>query len=310
MGMKNQNLLNNQIPVVLPWYVTGLVDGDGMFGCIVFREKKRISLEFKITGLSATSSNLMENLKIFFNCGRISIDNRRDETVKFVVTDLDSILNKIIPHFDNYPLQGSKELNFLTFKKIALMMLNKEHLTEGGYNEILELYGTMNKNRTFEEKFNYLLKKNFCINKEWLIGFIEAEGTFYCYIEKQIEGVNKTPKITNTLEIAQSTHELPLLKAIIQFLNIGYLKPKPKGEDLNDVKALRSVSRIVCNSPEKIISFLGLEPFITLKQKDYANWSNIYELVKSKAHHNKEGLKKILNLKNDTYKNDKNKKEE
>lgn len=268
--MANQNLLKNQLQILFPWYVTGLADGDGMFGCIIFREKKKISLEFKITGLSSTSSILMENLKNFFNCGRISIDNRRDETIKFVVTDFKSIINNIIPHFEKYPLQGSKELNFLTFKKIALMMLNKEHLTEQGYNKILELYGTMNKNRTFEEKFNYLKDKLFFINKDWLIGFIEAEGTFYCYVEKLDGEIKKTPKITNTLEIAQSTHEYHLLSAIIKFLGLGYLKPKPQGDTLNDLKSLRSVSRIVCNSPEKVISFLGLKPFVTSKQKDYA----------------------------------------
>lgn len=192
-------------------------------------------------------------------------------------------------------------MNFLTFKKIAFMMSNKEHLTIQGYEKILALYSTMNKNRSFEEKFNFLAEKSFTINKDWLTGFIDAEGTFYCYIEKQVEApeaiVKKIPKITNTLEIAQSSHELPLLKAIITFLELGYLKPKPKGDDLESIRALRSVSRIVLNSPEKVIKFLGLEPFISLKQKDYILWKNIYELVKLKAHHNVEGLNKILNLK-------------
>jgi len=148
-------------------------------------------------------------------------------------------------------------------------MSDKKHLTEEGYNKILEMYGTMNKNRSFEEKFNYLNEKIFSVNKEWLIGFIEAEGTFSFYIEK-LKGLDTpVPKVLNTLEIAQATHERPLLKSIIQFLGIGYLKPKKSDENLESIKSLRSVSRLVCNSPDKVISFLGLEPFITLKQKDY-----------------------------------------
>ena len=86
-----------------PWYVTGLVDGDGMFGCIVSKTNKTISLEFKVTALSSTSYDLINELKIFFNCGRISIDNREDGTIKYVVTDLKSILTCIIPHFDKFP---------------------------------------------------------------------------------------------------------------------------------------------------------------------------------------------------------------
>lgn len=185
-------------------------------------------------------------------CGRISIDNREDGTIKFVVTDLKSILTHVIPHFEKYPLQGSKELNFLTFKEIALMVQNKEHLTEKGYNLILKKYQTMNKNRSFAEKYLYLLNKDFNINKDWLLGFIESEGTFYCYMspwktktdENLLENNQLViPKVYNSLEVAQATHEVPLLKAIIQFVEKGYLKPKPKGESLEDLLSLTFAPR-------------------------------------------------------------------
>ena len=89
-----------------------------------------------------------------------------------------------------------------------------------------------------------------------MIGFIESEGTFYCYMSKiEEENLFKDniiiPKVYNSLEIAQSTHEVPLLKAIISFWRTqekGYLKPKPKSESLEDMLSLRSVSRIVFNS--------------------------------------------------------------
>ena len=285
-----------------PWYVTGLVDGDGMFGCIRSKTNKTISLEFKITALSSTSYDLINELKTFFNCGRISIDNIEDGTIKYVVTDLKSILTCIIPHFEKYPLQGSKELNFLTFKEIALMMENKEHLTEKGFNTILEKYKTMNSNRSFSEKYEYLLNKKFNINKDWLRGFIESEGTFYCYMSK-IEEENQfkdniiIPKVYNSLEIAQSTPEVPLLKAIINFVEKGYLKPKPKSESLEDMLSLRSVSRIVFNSPDFIISFLGENPLFSSKQRDYTIWRDYLTLSKNKTHHTKEGIKKMLELK-------------
>ena len=72
---------------------------------------------------------------------------------------LKNILSPLAP-------QGSKELNFLAFKEIAFKMENKEHLTEKGFNTILEKYKTMNSNRSFSEKYEYLLNKNFSINKD------------------------------------------------------------------------------------------------------------------------------------------------
>lgn len=42
------------------------------------------------------------------------IDNKDSKGYKFQVSNLDSIINIIIPHFDN--LQGSKKLDYLTWK--------------------------------------------------------------------------------------------------------------------------------------------------------------------------------------------------
>ena len=135
-----------------------------------------------------------------------------------------------------------------------------------------------------------------------MIGFIESEGTFYCYMSKieeenQIKDNIIIPKVYNSLEIAQSTHEVPLLKAIISFVEKGYLKPKPKSESLEDMLSLRSVSRIVFNSPDFIISFLGENPLFSSKQRDYTIWRDFLTLSKNKTHHTKDGIKKMLELK-------------
>ena len=90
---------------------------------------------------------------------------------------------------------------------------------------------------------------------------------------------------------------MPLLINIIKYLGIGYLKPKPEGTNLEDVLKLRSVSRVVCNNPSNIILFLGDKPFLTLKQNDYILWKEFFNLVKNKAHYNKEGLLKLIEIK-------------
>ena len=54
----------------------------------------------------------------FFDCGKVNVritDNRCD----FYVQDLNKIINNIIPHFDNYPLQNIKHLDFADFQKAA-----------------------------------------------------------------------------------------------------------------------------------------------------------------------------------------------
>jgi P pilus assembly chaperone PapD len=71
---------------------------------------------------------------------------------------LDDILNKIIPHFDNYPLQGSKRLDYLDFKRVALMMKDGLHLqaeNQTSYYVHFQRYFENGK-RSFERKMEFL----------------------------------------------------------------------------------------------------------------------------------------------------------
>ena len=48
------------------------------------------------------------------------------------------------PHFDKYPLKTEKYSNYLLFKRIVEMILNKEHLNEKGLQEIVNLRASLN----------------------------------------------------------------------------------------------------------------------------------------------------------------------
>jgi hypothetical protein len=48
---------------------------------------------------------------MYFGCGNINIDNRKFDTYKYIVSDNKLLIEKIIPHFEKYPLVGSKHLD-------------------------------------------------------------------------------------------------------------------------------------------------------------------------------------------------------
>ena len=48
-------------------------------------------------------------------------------TVEFRVSTLKDIVNVIIPHFDKYPLITKKYYDYILFKQVILLMLNKVH---------------------------------------------------------------------------------------------------------------------------------------------------------------------------------------
>jgi LAGLIDADG endonuclease len=72
-----------------------------------------------------------------------------------VVTNIKELINKVLPHFDNFPLQSSKYLNYVDFKKAALIMFEKEHYTYNGIIKLKEIKAKMNRARTFDDKFNF-----------------------------------------------------------------------------------------------------------------------------------------------------------
>ena len=109
-----------------PWYVTGLTDSEGTFSCYIHRmdphkEKITVTLEYKVAQKSH-SENILSDIKNYFTVGSVVIDNRKTDTKKYHITNLELILNNIIPHFDKYPCLTSKNLNFKDWKQVAILI--------------------------------------------------------------------------------------------------------------------------------------------------------------------------------------------
>jgi lysophospholipase L1-like esterase len=98
------------------------------------------------------SAGILYDLERYYECGNVQIDNRKENAFKFNVNKLDDIINKIIPHFDKYPLLTSKNLDYLDFRKVAYMMKDGLHLNEKGMMEIMSIKDNMNSKRSFEER--------------------------------------------------------------------------------------------------------------------------------------------------------------
>jgi hypothetical protein len=88
---------------------------------------------------------LLKSLVEFFNCGYIARDKNR-RVCEFIITKINHIIIYIIPFFDKYKIEGSKYKDYVNFKEAAILIKNKEHLTEKGWNKIIELKNSMNKN--------------------------------------------------------------------------------------------------------------------------------------------------------------------
>jgi hypothetical protein len=84
----------------------------------------------------------------FFNCGSVGVrSNISTPRCDFYVQDSTLILEKILPHFDAYPLLNLKQEDYLCFKECMTLIKLKQHLTPEGLKKIKSLNLEMNSNR-------------------------------------------------------------------------------------------------------------------------------------------------------------------
>jgi hypothetical protein len=104
-----------------------------MFKSSTSKLREATKLTFMLTQ-SDRDKDLMSSLIEYLGCGHITSVNRG--TIDFKVTKFSSIRDTIIPFFEKYPLQTSKNINFVSFSEVAKLMDNKAHLTEKGLDQI------------------------------------------------------------------------------------------------------------------------------------------------------------------------------
>jgi hypothetical protein len=130
-----------------PWFVSGLTEGEGCF-CISFalRSKLRTGLEVRPSfalSLNEKDVELLRDLQTFFGCGWIRA-SKADRTFKYEARSVFDLLDPVIPHFERFPLRGSKAKSFAAFADVCRMIEQGDHLRRDGLCQIIDLAYEMN----------------------------------------------------------------------------------------------------------------------------------------------------------------------
>lgn len=142
-----------------PWYVAGLIDGEGCF-CITFSKHKTKKLGFDVRlmfeiEMIIDDKPLLEKLQETLGCGQIYILNYERygwrPHVKFAVKNHKDIYKKVIPFFKKYQLQGKKRKDFDFFCQAAEIFQKKEHLSIKGFKKLKNIQSRMNLRRKLKQ---------------------------------------------------------------------------------------------------------------------------------------------------------------
>ncbi|KAM9955269.1 hypothetical protein ACTFIW_000193 (mitochondrion) [Dictyostelium discoideum] len=242
------------------WFV-GMTDGDGSFSLLKSNEK--ISLTFKLSQ-STYNIRLLYYIKKQLGIGTIKIE-KKTNMAHFRVRNVKHINDILIPIFDKHLLVTKKEWDYIKFKKglNAKITSNNEQLTK-----LLLL------EKPREYKSNFWEQKK-SLTKPWILGFIEAEGSYYITkkeINRYVHGFGITQK--------EDEH---VLDAIKKSLHISTKIKQRSDIFLLDTTNSRAIENIIEYSENALIGMKAIECRI---------WSRSYR--KHKGNYNK--LKKIQEL--------------
>jgi len=284
-----------------PYFVTGFCDGESSFNVTVNNNNKlktnwEVRAQFTI-GLHSRDINLLLQLQEFFGCG-IIFKNKTQSKISYQVQSIKDLTNKIMPHFDKYPLLTQKAADFLLFKNVIKLMNNQAHLTAEGLQEIINLRASMNLGLSDLQKsafpnFHLAVRPVINTNKindaNWIAGFTSAEGCFFVDIYN-----SKTSKIgfkvKLTFSVTQHSRDKKLFELIAKYLNCGVVYTKSENAFVLKVQKFEDLTK-------KLIPLFAKNKIQGIKQLDYLDFCQVAKLMRAKNHLTIEGLYKIRKIK-------------
>jgi hypothetical protein len=128
-------------------WVVGFVDGEGCFhvGVNVHPEMSaghQVLPEFTVVQ-HERDIQILHALKAFFGCGVVR--RNHGDRMAYRVRSQEHLLRKIVPFFMAHPLKTKKNIDFLKFRDVLLLMENAGHLTREGVDTIRAIAREMNR---------------------------------------------------------------------------------------------------------------------------------------------------------------------
>lgn len=165
----------------LQWLV-GFTDGDGSFS--ILRQGDKWNLTFKISQ-NTYNLRVLYYIKKQLGAGTVTIEPQTS-MASFRIRDRKTLGTILIPIFEKYPLLTTKYFNYANFKE-AYYILENPVYTKLERNRLLE---DITSSRPAESYISPAWNKvtlpladaneaQKVMSKSWLIGFVEAEGSFY-----------------------------------------------------------------------------------------------------------------------------------
>lgn len=285
------------------WWVTGFTDAEGYFGVLVVRNSElRFGWEIRpVFSISLHKKDLLflKKIQAFFDgMGRISEKHGKD-SVQYIVTGIVA-LTVIVSHFDKYPLVSQKLADYVLFKKVFELYLQKAHLTVEGFQEILSIKASLNLGASLELKESFsnispaarpLVERPANLNEDRVAGFVSGDAGFSINIIKHTTG-KQSVIVSLEFMITQDGRDKELLKSFIALFGCGKVSKKSGKYDTWEYRC-----RVFKDINQIIRVFFFKHEILGVKSQDFQDWCSGAEIIEKKGHLTSEGLARLQEIK-------------
>jgi len=258
MKSKNLRIIRNKFynssekdhPLFLVYaYLVGLFEGDGFFS--ITKKGKYLTYELGIE-LSIKDVQLIYKIKDILGVGKVSFRKRNEiEMVSLRIRDKNHLKSFILPIFDKYPMLSNKQYDYLRFKDALLSGII--------YSDDLPKY---TRSDVPINSIESIINTSYF--SAWLVGFIEAEGSFSTY------KLNKDDDyLIASFDIAQKDGDI-LISAIHKYLSFTtkiYLdKTNCSRLKVTGIRSIENVIKFLQYAPVKLLGNKKLQYLLWIKQ--------------------------------------------
>lgn len=143
----------------LNYYLAGFADGESTFSVAILKsdfQKFGWALDpcFQVYQ-HEKQREILDIFKSVFQAGSVYRKSGIHPVLNFCIQSRRSVIEKVIPFFDKYPLV-TKQDSYKKFREIVMAMERGEHLTKEGFEKLVRIAYSMNqkgkgRRRTMEE---------------------------------------------------------------------------------------------------------------------------------------------------------------
>ena len=304
------SITNKSNPSIDPWFITGFTDAEASF-MVVFQKSSKakngyfVTTRFKIS-LHVRDEIILEQFQAYFGAGSLQSSGKSRNSIDYIVKSRKELIERVLPHFDKYPLITQKRTDYELFKRILLLMDKKEHLSKSGFEEIISIRSSMNLGLADNLQAEFpnvipchrpLVENSVIPHPQWIAGFTTGEGSFIVLVRaEQTNNKENKYRIVLRCTISQHKRDKQLMVKLIDYLNCGRLLNQDDNMTNFWVESSKDVS-------EKIIPFFLEYRILGFKGKVLENWIKIANIIKTKGLLlNKNDAEEIIQIRDSIYK--------